>query len=260
MSPTGRGAVVTGGGRGIGATVARALADRGARVVVAARSSGEIEAVATALRSGGVEAWAIRADVTDPDSIAALFEEAADRLGAIDILVNNAGIATASPLVRLPLVEWNRLLAVNATAPFLCTQAVLPGMIERGWGRIVNMASVAGLRGARYIAGYSASKHAVIGLTRSVAAEVARAGVTVNAVCPGYVDTPMTDASIANIVEKTGKTEQEALDAILSTTPQRRLITPEECAAAVVFLCDEEARGINGQTIVLDGGAIGGLQ
>jgi NAD(P)-dependent dehydrogenase (short-subunit alcohol dehydrogenase family) len=229
-------------------------------MVVAARSSGEIEAVATALRSGGVEAWAIPVDVTEPDSIAALFEEAAGRLGDIDILVNNAGIASAAPVARLALAEWNRLLAVNATGPFLCTQAVLPGMIERGWGRIVNVASVAGLRGARYIAGYSASKHAVLGLTRSTAAEVARLGVTVNAVCPGYVDTPMTDASLANIVEKTGKSEREALAAILATTPQQRLITPEECAAAVIFLCDDEARGINGQTIVLDGGAIGALQ
>ncbi len=129
-------------------------------------------------------------------------------------------------------------------------------MVERGWGRIVNVASIAALRGARYIGGYAASKHAVLGLTRSAAAEVASAGVTVNAVCPGYVDTPMTDATIANIVERTGMSEGDALDAILSTTPQRRLITSEEVAASVVFLCEESARGINGQTIVLDGGAI----
>jgi len=260
MSLQGRSAVVTGGGRGIGAAVARALAEAGARVVVAARSTSEIEAVATALRSGGADAWALRVDVAEPDSIAALFEAARDHLGQIDILVNNAGIASAAPAVKLALAEWSRLITVNATGTFLCTQAVLSGMLEREWGRVVNVASVAGLRGASYISGYAASKHAVLGFTRSVAAEVARAGVTVNAVCPGYVDTPMTEASIANIVAKTGTSEEQALEAILSTTPQRRLITSEEVAAAVTFLCDDGARGINGQTIVLDGGAIGGLR
>jgi len=260
MSLEGRGAVVTGGGRGIGAAVARALAEGGARVVVAARSTSEIEGVATALRSGGVDAWALRVDVSEPDSITALFEAAREHLGQVDILVNNAGIASAAPAVKLALAEWNRLIAVNATGTFLCTQAVLPDMLRREWGRVVNVASVAGLRGASYISGYAASKHAVLGFTRSVAAEVARAGVTVNAVCPGYVDTPMTEASIANIVAKTGSSEEQALEAILSTTPQRRLITSEEVAAAVTFLCDDGARGINGQTIVLDGGAIGGLR
>ena len=259
MSLEGRGAVVTGGGRGIGAAVARSLAEHGARVVVAARSTSEIEAVATELRSGGLDAWAVRVDVADPESITALFDEAREHLGDIDILVNNAGVASAAPAVKLTLAEWNRLMAVNATGTFLCTQAVLAGMLEREWGRVINVASVAGLRGATYISGYSASKHAVLGFTRSVAVEVARAGVTVNAVCPGYVDTPMTEATIANIVDKTGTGEEQALEAILATTPQRRLITSEEVAAAVVFLCEDGARGMNGQTIVLDGGAIGGL-
>jgi 3-hydroxybutyrate dehydrogenase len=259
MSLAGRGAVVTGGGRGIGAVVARSLGAAGARVVVAARSSDEIEAVAESVRQAGADAWAVRVDVAEPDSITALFEQARKHLGEVDILVNNAGIARAAPAVRLTLEDWNRMIAVNATGTFLSTQAVLADMIERGWGRIVNVASVAGLRGASYIAGYSASKHAVLGFTRSVAGEVARAGVTINAVCPGYVDTPMTEASIANIVAKTGKTTEEALGAILATTPQRRLITSEEVSAAVMFLCGDDARGINGQTIVLDGGAIGGL-
>lgn len=256
MSIAGRCAVVTGGGRGIGAAVARALADRGVRVVVAARSSAEIEGVATALRSGGAEVWAVRCDVAEPESIESLCREAADRLGVIDILVNNAGIASAAPVVKLPLAEWTRLWAVNATGTFLTMQGLLPGMIERGWGRVVNVASIAALRGARYISGYSASKHAVLGLTRSAAAEVAEVGVTVNAVCPGYVGTPMTDATIENIVDRTGMSNEEALEAILATTPQRRLITSEEVAASIAFLCEEEARGINGQTIVLDGGAI----
>ncbi len=256
MTIAGRGAVVTGGGRGIGAAVAHALAERGVRVVVAARSSAEIESVAAALRAGGTEAWAVRCDVSEPESIESLFLDAADRLGEVDILVNNAGIASAAPVVKLSLAEWTRLWTVNATGTFLTMRGAMPGMIERGWGRIVNVASIAALRGARYISGYAASKHAMLGLTRSAAAEVAAVGVTVNAVCPGYVATPMTDATIENIVNRTGMSEQDALDAILATTPQGRLITPEEVAASVAFLCEEEARGINGQTIVLDGGAI----
>lgn len=260
MSVRGRGALVTGGGRGIGAATARSLAERGHRVVVAARGGEEIEAVAAELRDGGGEAWAHACDVTDPDAVEELFEAAAESLGAIDILVNNAGAAGAAPIRALELEEWNRLMAVNATAPFLCTKAVLPGMLERGWGRIVNVASVAALRGARYIAAYAASKHALLGLTRSAAAEAAAGGVTVNAVCPGYVDTTMTERSIERIVARTGMAEEEALAALLATSPQRRLISPEEVAAAVAFLCDEAALGINGQTIVLDGGATASLQ
>lgn len=255
MSVPARGAVVTGGGRGIGAVVARRLAGGGHRVVVAARSASEIEGVATALRSGGAQAWAVQCDVTDPASVDALFEAARAHLGTVDVLVNNAGVASAAPLRKLELAEWNRLLAVNATGPFLCTRAALPAMVEAGWGRVVNVASVAALRGARYIAGYAASKHALMGLTRAAAAEAAGAGVTVNAVCPGYVDTPMTEDSIANIVDRTGMDEEAALEALLASTPQHRLIEADEVAAAVTYLCTEEARGINGQAIAIDGGA-----
>jgi 3-hydroxybutyrate dehydrogenase len=258
VSLEGRGAVVTGGGRGIGATVVRALANEGCSVVVAARSGAEIEAVATALRSAGTDAWGIRCDVGDPESIGTLAEEATERLGHVDILVNNAGVASASPVHRQTLEEWNRLLTINATGTFLCTQAFLPGMVERGWGRVVNVASVAGVGGAAYISAYSASKHAVVGFTRSAAAEVAARGVTVNAVCPGYVDTPMTEASIAGIVEKTGMSDAEALEAILATSPQKRLITPDEVAYMVVSLCREAARSINGQAILIDGGGFQG--
>jgi len=256
MSLADRGAIVTGGSRGIGAEIARCLAELGVRVIVAARSTDEIERVAAALRRGGAEARAIPCDVAEPESIEALFSAARSHLGDIDILINNAGIASAAPVAKLELAEWTRLWTVNATGTFLTMKQALPGMVERGWGRIVNMASIAALRGARYISGYAASKHAVMGLTRSAAAEVAAHGVTVNAVCPGYVDTPMTDTTISNIVERTGLSEEEALDAILTTSPLGRLITPEEVAAAAVFLCAEEAAAINGQTIVLDGGAI----
>lgn len=256
MSLAGRGALITGGGRGIGAATARRLADRGVRLVLAARSTPEIEAVAAELRDRGGEAWAATCDVSDPWNVEALCREAANRIGAVDILVNNAGVASSAPVVKLALGEWERLWRINATGALLAMQGVLPGMVERGWGRVVNVASIAALRGGRYMGGYAASKHALLGLTRSAAAEVAGAGVTVNAVCPGYVDTPMTDATIENIVKRTDMGEADALDAILATTPQRRLIAPEEVAASIAFLCEDEARSINGQTVVLDGGAI----
>lgn len=251
----GRTAVVTGGGRGIGEAVARALAGAGASVLVAARSRAEVDAVAASLREAGHRAEAAVCDVTDPASVEALATTAAERLGAVDILVNDAGVATAGAVHRTSLEEWNRVLAVNATGTFLCLRAFLPGMVERKWGRVINIASVAGLHGARYIAAYAASKHAVVGLTRSAAADVAATGVTVNAVCPGYVATEMTRETVARIVAVTGRSEAEALDAILATTPQRRLIEPEEVAHAVLALCPHEARGINGQAIVIDGGA-----
>jgi 3-hydroxybutyrate dehydrogenase len=254
MELQGRRAVVTGGSRGIGRAVALALARAGASVVVTARSADAIQEVAGELQALGAHAEAIPCDVTDPDQVQALAQGASKALGSVDILVNNAGASGSAPIQRLSLDEWDRMLRVNATGPFLCTRAFLPAMIERGWGRIVTVASVAGLRGGRYIAAYAASKHAVLGLVRSAALEVAPTGITVNAVCPGFVDTPMTRESVARIVEKTGRTEREALEAILESSAQRRLVTPEEVAGAVLFLCGEEARGINGEALVIDGG------
>jgi NAD(P)-dependent dehydrogenase (short-subunit alcohol dehydrogenase family) len=180
--------------------------------------------------------------------------EAKALLGTVDVLVNNAGIALSNPVKRLPLEEWNRVLAINATGTFLCTRAFLQGMIDRRWGRVINVASIAGLRGSQYIAAYTASKHAQVGFTRALAAEVASQGITVNAICPGYVDTPMTGFSVARIAEKAGIGRDEALERILSVSPQHRLIRPEEIAHVAVMLCEQDAEGINGHAIAIDGG------
>jgi NAD(P)-dependent dehydrogenase (short-subunit alcohol dehydrogenase family) len=251
----GKVAVVTGGTRGIGAAVARALAEAGAAVLVCGRSLERAERAATTLRSAGHRVQAAACDVTDPDSVRVLAERAA-ALGAVDVLVNNAGASSSAPLAKLSLEEWNRMFAVNATGTFLCTQAFVPGMVERRWGRVINVASTAARTGGRYIAAYAAAKHAVLGFTRSVAEEVAAHGVTVNAVCPGYVDTEMTRESVARIMAKTGLSADEALGSLLGTTPQKRLIEPDEVAFVVRSLCDENARGIHGQAIVIDGGGL----
>jgi 3-hydroxybutyrate dehydrogenase len=252
----GRLALVTGGGRGAGAAIAQALARAGAAVVVTARTAAEIDAVAERLRAAGSRAWSWTCDVSSEASVAALTETVAAQAGPVDILVNNAGIARAAPLARITLDDWNTLLGVNATGTFLCTRAFLPAMAARGWGRVVNIASTAGLSGDRYIAAYAASKHAVVGFTRSVAAEVAAHGVTVNAVCPTYLDTPMTEASIDRVVEVTGRSRADALEALIGRTPQRRLISPDEVAATVRFLCSDDARGITGSAVALDGGEL----
>jgi len=252
----GRRAVITGGGRGIGAAVAEALADRGAAVVVSARTTDEIESVAAGVRDRGGRAWAVTCDVTEPGQIEALAAAGVELMGGVDILVNNAGIARSAPLKALSLEEWNLIQSVNVTGVFLCTQALLPGMIERNWGRVVNIASIAGKMGAPYIAAYSASKHAVIGFTRSVAMEVATTGVTVNAVCPGYVDTPMTADSVQNIVDKTGHDPELVMKNLRAMSPQNRLMESEEVAYLVASLCDERARGVTGQAWVLDGGGV----
>ena len=256
MSLSGRTAVVTGGGRGIGAAVARALAAAGAGVLVSARTEDEVRAVAQSIEgSGGSAHWA-RCDVADESSVVELAQAAADSLGGIDILVNNAGVGHSALLVRETLDDWNRTLAVNATGTFLCTRAFLPGMMERGWGRVVNVASVAGRLGGRYTSAYAASKHAVLGLTRSVAAETAGSGVTVNALCPGYVNTPMTDGTIEQVMARSGLDRDGALEAVLATLSQKRLVEPDEVADAVLYLCGEGARSVNGQALVIDGGAL----
>lgn len=256
MSLEGQTAIVTGGGRGIGAAIVTSLAREGVRVLVAARTAEQVEKIADTLAKEGRPAAPFVADVTDPVSVRKMMEAARKLFGGVDILVNNAGAATSAPLEKITLEEWNRMFAVNATSTFLCTQAALPEMIQRKHGRIVNIASVAARSGARYIAAYAAAKHAVLGFTRCIAAEAAASGVTVNVVCPGYVDTDMTKESVRRISEKTGMSREEALERILHHTPQRRLITPEEVAYVVKMLCEKEARGINGQAIGIDGGEL----
>ena len=226
-------AVVTGGGQGIGAAVAHALAAEGAMVVVAARTTERIDGVAAEIKRAGGKAKAVRCDVTDAPSV----RDLAVAAGAVDILVNNAGVAHSAPLSRITLDDWNRVLAVNATGTFLCTQAFVGGMLERKRGAIANVASIAGLGGARYIAAYAAAKHAVIGFTRSVAAELDGTGVVCNAVCPGYVDTEMTQASVARVTAKTGKSPEATLAGMMAASGQERLITADEVATAVLRLC-----------------------
>jgi len=255
VSLTGRTAVVTGGGRGIGAATAIALAEAGASVALAARNESQVVEVAAQLRRDGFEAFAFRCDVTDPRQVRELALSAREAMGRIDILINNAGTATSNPLPKITLAEWEHIMSVNATGTFLCTQAVFPAMVERKWGRIVNVASLAGLEGHRYIAAYVAAKHAVVGLTRAVAVEAEGTGVTVSAVCPGYVDTPLTDDTIARIMQLTDKSWHDALRAILAQAGQPRLIRASEVAEVIVELCADHSGSRNGDIVALDGRA-----
>ena len=247
----GRGALVTGGGRGIGRAIALELARAGARVAVAARTRAELDGVAKEI---GRDAHAITVDVADPASVRALFAAARSALGEIGILVNAAGIAPSAPLARTTDEQWRQALEVNLSGVFYALREALPPMAARGWGRVVNVASIAGKMGAPYIAAYAASKHGVLGLTKVAAREHAARGVTVNAVCPGYVDTPMTDVSIRRMVEKTGLSEGDLRQKLADSSPQKRIYTAAEVAALAVFLCGDDASGINGQALGIDGG------
>lgn len=254
-----RTAFITGGGRGIGRAVALLFAREGARVFVVARTAaevGRVEAEIRAERGDDAAAHAV-CDVADAASVKRAFAAGAEFFGrGPDILVNNAGVAESSKFAETSDEFWRRHLDVNLTGTFYCMREALPSMTERGWGRVVNVASIAGKTGAPYIAAYAASKHGVLGLTRSAALEVATKGVTVNAVCPGYVDTDMTTRAVENIRAKTGRGAEEALEAIKGMSPQRRLVTPEEVAALALLLASEDGRGITGQAINVDGGAV----
>lgn len=252
---TGRHVVVTGASRGIGSTIAANLATQGARVSLFGRNAENLHAVSKAVGGTSVAAPLVT-DVTDAESVAAAFARAREHFGPVHILINNAGQAASAKFTDTDETLWNRIMAVNLTGTYLCTRQAVTDMLQVGFGRIVNVASIAGLRGSPYISAYVASKHAVIGLTRSLALEFANKNITVNAVCPGYTDTDIVREAIANIVRKTGRSEAEALASLVATNPQRRLITPEEVAHTVSWLCSPGAESITGQSIVVAGGEV----
>ncbi len=249
-------ALVTGAGKGIGKAISLAFAREEIRVILAGRSKSDLDQVAATIRDQGGEATAIALDVTQPDTVTAAVNAIRSSGDRIDILVNNAGAAESSKFLNHDDAVWRRMLDVNLNSVYWVTKAVAPMMVEAGWGRIINIASISSKIGGKYIAAYTAAKHGVLGLTRALAVELMPHHITVNAICPNYVDTPMTDRSIANIAAKTGRSEQEARAAILQFNPQGRLITPEEVALVAAMLVNENAGGITGQSINVDGGAV----
>lgn len=248
-----RHALVTGAGRGIGAAIARALAGAGFRVSLTGRTRAHLDAVAAEIGAG---ALAVPADVSDPSALAAAVREAEAALGPVDVLVNNAGVAHSAPFAKTSREDFERLLAVNLLGPFELTRLVLPGMLARRSGRVVNVASTAGLKGYAYTAAYTATKHAVVGMTRALALETARTGVTVNAVCPGFADTDIARDAVAGIVAKTGRSEAEARAELAKFNPMGRLIAPAEVAAAVLYLVGEEAGALTGIALPVAGGEV----
>lgn len=251
----GKHAVVTGATRGIGAAIAAALAGDGVRVSLLGRDAARLQRVCAEL--GGPEcANAIVADVADAASVQSAFAVARGHFGPVELLVNNAGQGTSAKFTDTDEVLWHRLLGVNLTGTYLCTRHAVPDMLAQGYGRIVNIASTAGLRGGAYISAYAASKHAVIGLTRSLALEFAARNITVNAVCPGFVDTDIVKEAVAKIRAKTGRSDSEALATLVATNPQRRLVEPREVADTVMWLCRPGAESLNGQSIILAGGEV----
>jgi 3-hydroxybutyrate dehydrogenase len=253
----GRHAVVTGGGRGIGAAIAEELARLGASLTLLGRDVARVEARAEALREAhGIRVAAFACDVADEASVVEAFARSREALGDAQVLVNNAGQADAADFAAMPREVWDRMLAVNLTGTYLCTREVLPAMTAAGWGRIVNVASTAGLRGYPKTAAYCAAKHGVIGMTRALALETAKLGVTVNAVCPGYTDTDMAAAAVDNLVRGLGKTPEEARKMITRVNPMGRLIDPAEVASAVAWLCSPGASGVTGQALAVAGGEV----
>ena len=250
-------AVVTGGSRGIGAAIAVALAERGASLTLMARSLGDLRAHSAVLEHLGATVQAVECSVADETGVQRAFQRAVAGLGPVAILVNNAGTAKSAPFATTSRSMWDEMLGVNLTGTYLCTQQVLPAMLAAGAGRIVNVASTAGLRGYKTMTAYCAAKHGVIGLTRALAQETAKYGVTVNAVCPGYTDTDLTDTAVRNVVSALGKTPDEARAMLVRIIPRGVMTAPDEVAAAVAWLCAPESRAITGIALPVAGGEVG---
>jgi NAD(P)-dependent dehydrogenase (short-subunit alcohol dehydrogenase family) len=249
---SGRHALVTGGGTGVGAAIALALARAGARVTIAGRRKEPLE------RTAGQHArmrWVI-GDVSDARSVIAMFAEASDAHGPADIVVANAGAAMSKPFLKMDANDLRSMLDVNLAGVFHVWQAALQPMLDGGWGRLIAIASTAGLKGYAYVSGYCAAKHGVIGLTRALALETAKTSVTVNAVCPGYTQTPMLEQTVDNIMRKTGRSRAEAEAALKASNPQGRFVQPEEVAQTVLWLCSAGAASVTGQAISVSGGEI----
>ncbi|MBK6403049.1 MAG: SDR family oxidoreductase [Rhodocyclaceae bacterium] len=251
---TGRHAVVTGANGGIGEAICHELARQGATLTLLGRRRSALDASRARLPGPG-HGVAV-ADVVDHEAVSRAMTELVAARGTVSILVNNAGTATSAPFTRTSTELWEMMIGINLTGTFNCIRAVLPGMTESGWGRVVNIASTAGLRGYGYVSAYCAAKHGVIGLTRALALEVAKQGITVNAICPGYTDTPMLGGAIDNIVAKTGRSAEEARAMLASGNPQGCLVKPVEVANAVAWLCLPGSEAIHGQSIAVAGGEV----